>query len=90
MNGHDWQRVRFVPKMGEPYFGRHCRSCGLRTYLFGRLTRWRYPDGRVHDTATIDEPTCAGQVPCGRSDCTYPSCGCSDTRREVLAKAMAT
>ncbi len=58
---HNWIRVRFIPKTGAPYYGRKCTKCGLRTYTFGKLIRWRYPDGRVHDTATLDEPECEGE-----------------------------
>ena len=62
--GHEWQRVRFVPPSGpeNAYYGRKCLRCGLKTYSWGRLTRWKYADGQVFDTATIDEPTCHGKA----------------------------
>lgn len=57
---HDWERVRFVPPSGaqNAYYGKRCRTCGVRTYPFGDVFRWRYPDGRLHESVTVDEPNC--------------------------------
>lgn len=55
---HDWYRVKLIPPSGRAYYGRKCRKCELLTYAHGRLTRWRYRDGRVADTQTIDAPSC--------------------------------
>ncbi len=57
---HTWIKVKFIPPSGaqNAYFGRKCSKCGLKCYSIGRLTRWKYADGRVHDTATLDEPSC--------------------------------
>lgn len=61
---HIWQRVRFVPPSGEQnaYFGRKCTECGVKVYTFDRFIRWRYPDGTVHDSTTVDETHCTGKV----------------------------
>jgi hypothetical protein len=54
------------------------------TYSQGRLTEWKYPDGRVHQTQTIHEPTCYGAptVPDEPSREPAPAGGVRDTRHD--------
>jgi hypothetical protein len=70
---HNWIKVRFIPPSGErnAYYGKACRYCGVRVYQFGRLTRWRWPNGQVADFATIDEIDCHSHPP----DCDCLNCG---------------
>lgn len=62
---HDFEPVRFVSASGvkprpvsSGINGKRCRKCGVRVYPFYDAIRWRYPDGRVHDLRTVDEPYC--------------------------------
>ncbi len=59
---HDWQHVTFT-KDGKPTgrTGKRCRACGVVKYHFHGMIRWRYADGRVHESSTVDETTCEGR-----------------------------
>jgi hypothetical protein len=61
-NDHVWKAVRFIPPSGRAnaYNGHKCICCGVRRYPFGNVTRWKYPDGRVHDSTTVSETACMG------------------------------
>lgn len=55
---HEWRQVRAQTPSGKVRIIRQCVRCGLVTYSNNRMTAWKYPDGRYHETATTDEPSC--------------------------------
>ena len=57
---HEWIKVKARTPSGKTRIVRQCKKCKLLTYSVGKLTGWKYADGHVAETATIDEPSCHG------------------------------
>lgn len=58
---HDWQYVPARTPSGKTRMVRQCSVCKLITYSQGRLSVWKYADGRIAETATVEAPSCDGR-----------------------------
>jgi hypothetical protein len=57
---HVWRYVAAKTPSGKTRTVRKCEVCAVVTYPHYGATRWVYPDGRCHQSNTVDQTSCDG------------------------------